>query len=165
MIPADQLLGEHTVDQLRLMVVERGATWQPNEKKADLIGRIIGLNIAAQANDKVNRNAPQAVSAPKITQPRMTKDQAKRAAQKWLDRGCTIKFSPDGTMWYMEFDTGKKAHLSGNEYVSVVRRDSGNMAIPPEALTRCGEMLVRPKADENRQEPPERRAVEQYVEE
>lgn len=156
-VSTEQLLGENTIDQLRLMLVERGGSWVKGEPKAMLVNRILELGVAVQANEKINSASQAQANQPKkeaVIQPAMTVEEAKKAIERWSQRGVTIKFSPDKKLWLMEFtDRGK------------TRSDSGNMAIPPAVLSRCAEMLVRPKAGEKLDVPPEKQAVAAYVEE
>jgi hypothetical protein len=153
----EQLLGENTIDQLRLMLVERGGSWVKGEPKAVLMDRILELGVAVQANEKINKPSGTQAAQPQreaFVQPAMTPDEAKKAIQRWVERGVTIKFSPDKKLWLMEFSHGK-----------IFRSDSGNMAIPPSVLSRCAEMLVRPKAGERLDIPPQQQAVAQFAEE
>jgi hypothetical protein len=155
-ISTEQLLGENTIDQLRLMLVERGGSWVKGEPKAMLVNRILELGVAVQANEKINSASQAQANQPARTpfiQPAMTTDEAKQAVERWVQRGITIKFSPDRKLWLMEFNGNGKT-----------RSDSGNMAIPPAVLSRCAEMLVRPKAGEKLDIPPEKQAVAAYVE-
>lgn len=156
-VPTETLLQENSIDQLRLMLVERGGSYVKNENKASLVSRILELGVAVQANEKINSaTGPQATAAKKeqFVQPQMSVEEAKKAVERWIERGVTIKFSPDKKLWLMEFSHGK-----------IFRTDSGNMAIPPAVLSRCAEMLVRPKAGEKLDLPPEKQAVAAYVEE
>jgi hypothetical protein len=155
MVPTEQILNEQTIDQLRLLLVERGGSWAKGESKATLVNRIIELGVAVQANEKVKPTAVK--DQPKkepVAQPAMTVDEAKAAVKPWLDRGVTIRFSPDKRLWLMEFSNGK-----------ISRSDSGNMAIPPAVLARCAEMLVRPKAGDGAPPAPQQQAVAAYAEE
>jgi hypothetical protein len=151
-VPTEQILNEQTIDQLRFLLVERGGSWAKGESKTTLINRILELGVAVQANEKV-KPAP-AKTPPKqepAVQVAMTIEEAKEAVKPWLDRGVTIKFSPDKKLWLLEFTSGK-----------ISRTDSGNMAIPPAVLARCAEMLVRPKAGDRASPPPEKQAMAAY---
>jgi hypothetical protein len=154
MVPTEQILNEYTIDQLRLMLVERGSQWAKGESKATLVNRVLELGIAVQPNEKAKTEAPAAETKKAAAiQPAMTPAEAKAAVKQWLDRGVTIKFSPDKQLWFMEFQDGKK-----------YRNDSGNMAIPPAVLTRCAEMLVRPKAGDRIAPSAESKAMAAYAE-
>lgn len=156
MVPTEQLLAENSVDQLRMMLVERGGSYAKGENKTALVNRILELGVAVQVNEKINHASQNQTAQAKpvaIVQPRMTKEEAREAIKRWLPWGITMKFSPDGNLWMMQYEKGK-----------ISRTDSGNMAIPPAVLTRCAEMLVRPKAGERLDIPPEKQAVAEYVE-
>src|SRR5580698_242567 len=149
MVPTEQILNEQTIDQLRLLLVERGSSWQKGESKTTLVNRILELGVAVQPNEKAK--ATPAKDKPKqepVAQKAMTVEEAKAAVKPWLERGVTIKFSPDKKLWLLEFSSGK-----------ISRSDSGNMAIPPAVLARCAEMLVRPKAGDQAPPPPQKQAV------
>lgn len=153
-VSTEQILNEQSIDQLRRLLVERGSSWFKGESKTTLVTRILELGITVQPNEKVNMQAapaeaPRALSA----QPMMTPADAKEAVKDWLERGVTIKFSPDKKLWFMEFQDGKK-----------YRNDSGNMAIPPSVLTRCAEMLVRPKAGDRLPASANAKAMATYAE-
>jgi hypothetical protein len=154
-VPTEQILNEQTIDQLRLLLVERGGSWAKGESKTTLVNRIIELGVAVQPNEKTIAPAAQKEAKKEpVVQPTMTIEEAKKAVKPWLERGVTIKFSPDKTLWLLEFSQGK-----------VSRTDSGNMAIPPAVLARCAEMLVRPKAGDRAPPAPQQQAMAAYAEE
>lgn len=133
MILEYDILAQKPKNEIRSMLVQRGAGWMPWEDKKALINRYIELASIVQPNEKKrNDNKQDAVSEGKKPTTGNghveSEKEILKALAQFKDDGLEIKLSDDGSMWYFKY--GKK-------------EDSGTMRQPLKTIVRCAEMLMR----------------------
>ena len=126
-----------SIDEVRAKIVSLGADYHPAEKKPDLMARLLQLQGTAQPIDKIKKQlAENGISEdgakitdtiPKLNH-RLTPEELKKAAQKFIAKGMQLLISKDGITWEIRHE-GEQL-FANNRIVKAKRKDSGNTMIP-----------------------------------
>lgn len=134
--------------EIQAAIVALGADYHEAESKADLGARLLQLQGTAQPADKlkkklqehgISEDGSQAAPVKKLNA-RLTVEQMRKAAQKYIDKGMKLLISKDGTIWEIRFEC--PVLRQDGKIVTGKRKDSGNTMIPLVTFARACEMIT-----------------------
>lgn len=128
-------LGQMSKPQLQAEIVKLGADYHPSETQLDLTARLLQLQGTAQPIDKIRKDLQErGIGAevrtdviPRLNK-RLTADEMRKAAKKYVDKGMRLILSKDGQFWEIRFECEQPKQ--GGGIVMARRKDSGNTMIP-----------------------------------
>lgn len=132
MILARDVLESKKVPELRMLLMDMGATFSEKETKTELIDRYEELSAAVQPNEEPTEAKPEPVAGAK-EDPWLKKAEVLEVCKRYLQAGLVVEFEPDGKVWTMSIRRG-----------NVTLSDCGSMKQPLTRIQRCAEMLCRP---------------------
>lgn len=139
----DDLAAKHK-DELRGLLVQKGASFSPSETKIQLLQRLRELNLAAQpgSDDRGQRTGIGKHNFSATETRLCSQEVVEKALKRFSDTGLAVHFSEDGQQWHMRRAMPPRRDVHTGLPVDVVREDSGSMFQPLATIKRCAEMLM-----------------------
>lgn len=145
MIPARDILASKTRDELRTMLVQKGASYHHNEKAEKLIDRLLEISMTLQPDFK--EPPVQQQTQPRKVEPitPATQEQVMEKIQHFKDQGLQVKFSEDGKQFHFRRKAGVLREKDKSGLITerpIIKEDSGTMMQPLERIVKCAQHVM-----------------------
>lgn len=150
MIPTRDILEGKTVDELRTMLVAKGAGYHHNEKQQTLIDRLLEITMTMQPTPRepdMNMQTQQTATPlqPKGAIPALTPAEVMAKIEHYKSQGLQIKFSDDGLLWHFKRHAGVLREKDKAGVITerpIIKEDSGTMRQPLERIVACAKHVM-----------------------